>query len=164
MGTGRGGWKPVVAAFALLCAAASPASAQLPSLPPIGQPPPPGEQPQPQPQQPSPSPPGPVESAPGSVTDRVDVASSGFFADETLVPPLTPRWRLKPGGRAIVGAEGRVYLFGGGGMSAVDPRDGKQLWSVPNAGANYAAYARGLLFTTGGDFLNAYRADTGAAV
>src|SRR5690349_3729869 len=92
----------VLLALTMAPAAAAQAQVLPPLPPPVGQPPPPSgspppqQQPQPQrsPQSP-PSQPGPVSPAPGSVTLGVNVAHTGFYADDQLVPPLVPRWLVK---------------------------------------------------------------------
>jgi outer membrane protein assembly factor BamB len=99
------------------------------------------------------------------VTERVDVAQTGFFPDDTLVPPLDKRWTIEARGELILAADGRVYLIGLHQIMAVSQADGKQIWS--NATETLpvgAAYDNGLLFVTEGDYVRAFNAQTGGQV
>ena len=142
------------------------AQALPPLPPPVGQPP----QQQPPPQQgggsqPAPSAPGPVSPAPGSISVGVDVAHTGFYPDDELVPPLVPRWTVQSSVSSVLAADGRVYVLVGGGIAALDQRDGHQLWAtrLPDI-ASGTAYDQGILFVTTSDDLFALSADSGAVL
>src|SRR5690242_18821538 len=99
----------VLLALTMAPAAAAQAQVLPPLPPPVGQPPPPSGSPpqQQQPPQNHSSPPGPISPAPGSVSEAVDVAHTGFFADDQLVPPLVPRWKVNIDSARALAAEGR---------------------------------------------------------
>jgi outer membrane protein assembly factor BamB len=141
--------------FAPTAAAQSPA---LPPLPPIGgTPSPPGERPPPEP-----SPPGPVSPAPGSVTENVDVAQSGFFPDDQLIPPLVRRWSYAAPASNVLAADGRVYVLEPYKVTALDQADGRVLWTAGGFEPSFAAYDAGTLFVMAPQSLTALRADSGA--
>jgi outer membrane protein assembly factor BamB len=151
-----------VAASAL--GATAPAAAQAPPLPPLppigGVPAPPGE-PQPGP---GPPPAGPVSQAPGSVTDGVNPAHTGFFADDTLVPPLTKRWTVRAHGPALA-AEGLVFALRRRAVVAFRAGSGKRAWSAPlPAAASAFTYGDGRVYavTTEPPSLVALDATSGA--
>jgi outer membrane protein assembly factor BamB len=152
---------------ALLVALAGPAAAaraqvSLPPIPPIGgTPAPPGERPPPE----QPAPPPPVSRAPGSVTGEVDVAHSGHFPDDALVPPLVRRWAVAAKPVEVLAADGRVYVLEQAGVSARDQGDGHVLWraTLPDRAIG-AAYDGGRLFVSSFDDLHAFDAATGAAL
>ena len=87
----------------------------------------------------------PADAA-GSVTERVDAAMSGFFPDEELVPPLTPRWSIPASVDTLLAADGRVYVTDQGGAVAFDLATGRQLWATGTATPVATAYDSGLLF------------------
>lgn len=96
----------------------------------------------------------------------VDVAHSGHFPSEELVPPLRRRWRVEAKGGTVLAADGRVYVAGTE-VYALDQRDGHRLWTVSLEGATYgraygAAYDGGIVFVSTFDDLHAYNAETGA--
>lgn len=96
------------------------------------------------------------------MTDGVDVAHSGFFADEELVPPLAARWNVAVNARQVLAADGRVYVLVDGGAAALDQATGRQQWAAalaaPPTGAGYDA---GGLFVATGNELVALDAATG---
>ena len=166
-------------------ALAASATAQLPPLPlPIGSPPGGGgggSQPPPgggggggdQPTTPAPAPdtrpqpqmtaPGPISAAPGSMTEAVDVAHTGFFADEDLVPPLAARWNVAVDARQVLAAGGRAYVVVAGGVAALEQASGKQAWAAALATAPAgAAYDDGALYVASGNEVVALDAATGA--
>ena len=170
-----------------LLSAASAAAQGLPPLPavPIGGGPPPSSDPEPgppggggggdDPPAPAPAPetrpqpapqmvaPGPVSAAPGSISDGVDVAHSGFFADEDLVPPLAPRWNVAVDTRQVLAAEGRAYVIVDAGVAALDQATGRQVWAAALAAAPAGgAYADGALFVASGNEVVALDAGSGA--
>jgi outer membrane protein assembly factor BamB len=162
----------------------APALAQLPTLPPLGPPGggPPGsgqeEQEEDPPSEgggssspsrppsegsspPPPPPPGPISPAPGSVSIGVNVAQTGFFDDEDLVPPLAQRWSV-PGGGHLLAAEGKVYVAGRL-LTALDQATGRTLWTaeLPKDSVEGAAYDDGVVFVSTFDDLTAIDARTG---
>jgi outer membrane protein assembly factor BamB len=152
-----GGRVLIATLIALAAWPVAPAFAQLPPLPPIG---PPGGG-DPEPERP-PSPP-PVSRAPGSVTSRVDVAQTGFFADDGLVPPLKRRWRVSFGAETVLAAEGKVFLSKFDQTQAVDQRTGRVVWTAPVRGTK-AAYDAGRLFVNAGGGITALDARSGAVL
>ena len=154
-------WRGVAIGLAVFAIAAAPASAQLPPLPPIGQPPPPG-QPQPAPEPSQPAQPAPVGQAPGTVSLHADAAQAGFVADDALVPPLKQRWSVEQRATQLLAAEGKVFLIGQN-VVALDQGDGRQLWVAALASTSLgAAYDRGTVFVNSGGQVRAINAQTGA--
>jgi outer membrane protein assembly factor BamB len=146
----------VVAVLAMIALCAQPAAAQLLPLPPIVQPPenPPDDpddpdDPRPPPTNPDPPPPATapapqVGGPPGTVTDGVNLQHTGFFGDETLVPPLARRWSVPFDARQLLAADGMVFAIGQTQTKALSLADGKVLWSRATAGR--ATYDGGRLF------------------
>ena len=154
-------WRGVAIGVSAFAALAAPAAAQLPPLPPIGQPPPPG---QPQPEQPQPQQPAPVGQAPGTVAMHGDATQSGFVADDALVPPLKQRWQLRGTPRQLLAAESKVFLVGPE-VVALDQADGRRLWGTNLGGfVEGAAYDRGLVFVNTLEHVHALNAQTGAVL
>ena len=153
--------RTVLIVTALVLAAATPATAQVPGLPPIL--PPGGTQPPPAPPDPHP---GPIGTAPGSVSDAVDAAHTGFFADDALVPPLVKRWQVAssvPPETRVLAADGRVYTVNDQALVALDQADGHQIWSQPLPVVPLGvAYDAGAVYVALGTSIAAYKADTGA--
>jgi outer membrane protein assembly factor BamB len=128
-----------IAALTLVTAlVASPAGAQLPpppalpGAPPLGgSPPPGGNRPPPSGNQP-PAPQGGPAGSPGagSVALGVDAGHTGHLADPNVVPPLRRRWqqRLPDRPRAIVAADGRVFVLTDSRLFAFDAATGRPLW------------------------------------
>jgi outer membrane protein assembly factor BamB len=148
----------------MVAANAVPAAAQVPALPPLppigGTPAPPGERPPPSN---PPSNPGPVGTAPGSISEGVDVAHSGFFADDELVPPLVRRWTVKlQVVEGLLAAGGRVFASHPDGVVALDQATGRELWKT--GGQSYqrvSAFDDGVVFAITGVSVAAYDAGDG---
>ena len=161
-----------LAAAALLLLLPASAAAQCPVPLPIPQctepepeptpPPPPPDQPQPPA---PPPPPGPMSPVEGSATMRVDPAHTGYFADTSLVSPLASRWRRDFGGyvASALAGDGRIYVSAGGKLRALDPKTGRDLWSV-QAGGWARAYDAGRIFVVHGRVLRAHSAADGAVL
>ncbi|HEX8122909.1 MAG TPA: PQQ-binding-like beta-propeller repeat protein [Solirubrobacteraceae bacterium] len=100
--------------------------------------------------------------ASASVTADVDMANTGFFADEELVPPLAQRWSIPATVQTVLAADGRVYVTDGRGAVAFDLATGRQLWATGIDGPKATAYDAGVLYVRTTNVLTALDATTGA--
>ncbi len=66
------------------------------------------------------------------------------------VPALVSRWSKGPGGSSPVVANGMVFYAGSGGVRALDPKTGTQLWTATIGGTHWESpiVAAGRLFVT----------------
>lgn len=97
-----------------------------------------------------------------TVSDRVDMAGTGFLADDELVPPLVERWSFPAEARTVLIGDGRVYVTDGAGAVAFDLQTGGRLWATGFEMPLGTAYHDGVLYVRTAAGLAALDGATGA--